>query len=53
MSALSITAWDVLIFGVACSLLGAMILFIWALCRAAALDDREMERMFREQNERG
>lgn len=44
--------WDLVLVGSALTIGAIALLFIWALCRAAARADRAMERKIREDNER-
>lgn len=52
MSPLITTEWDLLIVGMALGSLAVGGLLIWALCRAAAMADRAMERKIHEDLER-
>ena len=47
MSALN-HPWDLVLIGLLVAVVGLGILFIWALCRAAAIADRSKERIRRE-----
>ena len=50
---LTLTApWDAVLIGALVAIVGLLLLAVWALCRAAARADRDMERIKREDLDR-